>query len=132
MTAPIKPTGNRGAGYIRVSHGDTEANEFRRNQDPAAQRVMIEQWAARHGKTISRWYMDVEGRNPRDMAHKREQFQQLLKDVQAGLWDWVVVDSQDRIGDRFRNLVGRCRRPSGGGGVTGKFGRPPGQKSDGG
>jgi DNA invertase Pin-like site-specific DNA recombinase len=97
MAGPIKPTGDRGCGYIRVSHGDTDGNEFRRNQDPAAQRVMIEKWAARHGKTISRWYMDVEGRNPRDMAHKRQQFQQLLRDVQAGMWDWVVVDSQDRI-----------------------------------
>jgi DNA invertase Pin-like site-specific DNA recombinase len=97
MTGPLSPTGDRGCSYLRVSHGDTEENTFRRNQDPTAQRTMAEQWAARHGKSISRWYMDVEGRNPRDMAHKRHQFQQLLRDVQAGLWDWVVVDSQDRI-----------------------------------
>ena len=97
MSRQTKPTGERGCAYIRVSHGDTDANEFRRNQDPTAQRTMIEQWAARHSKAISRLYMDVEGRNPRDMAHKRQHFQQLLKDVEAGLWDWVVVDSQDRI-----------------------------------
>ena len=97
MAGLLKPTGSRGCAYIRVSHGDTDENTFRRNQDPTAQRSMVEQWATRHGKSISRWYMDTEGRNPRDMAHKRQHFQQLLRDVQAGLWDWVVVDSQDRI-----------------------------------
>lgn len=97
----MKPTGDRGAAYIRVSHGDTERDqrkgEDRRHQDPTAQRTMSNAWAARHGKHISGWYEDTEGRNPRDMAHKRDHFQRLLRDVAAGMWDWVVVDSQDRI-----------------------------------
>jgi hypothetical protein len=50
------------------------------------------------GVTITRWYEDVEGRNPRDMAYNRRQFQAMLADVQAGELDWLVVDSQDRFG----------------------------------
>lgn len=102
----LKPTGRRGCAYVRVSHGDTEGKEFRTNQNPEAQKTMILKWAERHQVTISRWYMDVEGRNPRDMAHKRKEFQQLLVDVQNGLWDWVVVDSQDRIDPADRDEMG--------------------------
>lgn len=97
MIMRLRPKGDRGCAYLRVSYGDTEDNGFRSHQDPAAQRTMILKWAERHGVMISRWYTDTEGRNPRDMAHKRKDFQRLIEDVQAGLWDWVAVDSQDRI-----------------------------------
>ncbi|MCO6459283.1 MAG: recombinase family protein [Pirellulaceae bacterium] len=102
----LKPTGTRGCAYVRVSHGDTEGKDFRSNQNPEAQRTMILKWAERHRVTITRWYMDVEGRNPRDMAHKRKEFQQLIEDVQNNLWDWVVVDSQDRIDPADRDELG--------------------------
>lgn len=90
-----KPTGKRGAAYVRVSHGE--------KQDPQRQRDAILAWAANRKLTITRWYEDTEGRNPRDMASRREQFQALLSDIQAGELDWVVVDSQDRWGvaDQF-------------------------------
>jgi hypothetical protein len=67
---------------------------------------MILRWAARHGKTISAWFMDVEGRNPRDMAFKRREFQRMIGQVQEGLWDWIAVDSQDRFGTANRNELG--------------------------
>lgn len=85
-----KPTGKRGAAYIRVSHGE--------KQDPERQRETIRAWAGKRKLAITRWYEDVEGRNPRDRAECREQFQQLIAEVQAGQIDWIVVDSQDRWG----------------------------------
>lgn len=84
-----KPTGKRGAAYIRVSDAD--------KQDPQSQRTMIGHWEKRKGVTVSHYYTDTEGRNPRDRPDKRAGFQRLLADVQAGKLDWVVVDSQDRI-----------------------------------
>lgn len=84
------PSGIRGAAYIRVSDGD--------KQDPERQREMIRAWVTNRGLTITRWYEDIRGRNPRDKAADREQFQLLMRDIEAGLVDWVVVDSQDRFG----------------------------------
>lgn len=85
-----KPTGKRGAAYIRVSHGE--------KQNPERQREAIRSWAEKAGVSINDWYEDIDGRNPRDLAERREQFQRMLADVKAGKWDWIVVDSQDRFG----------------------------------
>lgn len=86
-----RPKG-RGAGYIRVSDGD--------KQDPERQRQDILRWAAKLGIIIVAWYEDVEGRNCRDASESREAFQRLLKDVEAGKWDFVAVQSQDRWGTK--------------------------------
>jgi site-specific DNA recombinase len=90
-----KPVGTRGVSYLRVSDGE--------KQNPERQRESIRAWAAKRGLTITEWYEDVQGRNPRDRAEGRPQFQRLLQDVQAGRLDWVIVDSQDRFGvkDQF-------------------------------
>ena len=86
------PVGNRGAAYIRVSHGE--------KQDPERQRESIRAWTAKRGLAVSAWHEDVKGRNPRDKAEGRREFQRLIQDVQAGRVDWIVVDSQDRFGVR--------------------------------
>ncbi len=47
---------------------------------------------------IDRWFRDRDGKNPRDMPHKRVAFQQLLEAVRAGMIEKIVVDRQDRFG----------------------------------
>lgn len=78
------------AAYIRVSSD---------KQDVTRQRESIGRWAERN-EPITLWFEDSEGRNPRDMAHKRAGFQRLLKAVEAGLVSRIIVDSQDRFGTR--------------------------------
>jgi DNA invertase Pin-like site-specific DNA recombinase len=86
------PKGDRGAAYVRVSDGE--------KQDPQRQRETVKGWAQNRGLTISRFYEDIEGRNPRAKAERRAHFQRMLADVQAGKWDWIVVDSQERFGTK--------------------------------
>jgi len=78
------------AAYLRISSD---------KQDVTSQRENIERWA-RKNAPISLWFEDATGRNPRDQPHKREGFQRLLKAVETGLVDTIVVDSQDRFGVR--------------------------------
>lgn len=47
---------------------------------------------------IDRWFRDSEGKNPRDMPHKRPAFQEMLRAVEAGMIETIVVDRQDRFG----------------------------------
>jgi DNA invertase Pin-like site-specific DNA recombinase len=87
-----KPQGSKGVAYIRVSDGE--------NQKPESQREMIRRKLLSWGLTVQHWYEDIDGRNPRDCAEKRQEFQRLLSDVQAGKVDWIIVDSQDRWGTK--------------------------------
>jgi DNA invertase Pin-like site-specific DNA recombinase len=82
---------NSTAAYLRISSD---------KQDVSRQRESIERWAKRSGAAIDLWFQDSEGRNPRDMAHKRQGFQKMLRAVEAGLVSCIVVDSQDRFGTR--------------------------------
>ena len=50
------------------------------------------------GFPIVEWFRDDEGKNPRDQAERRPAFQAMLKAVEAGLVNVVVVDRQDRFG----------------------------------
>ena len=80
--------GDRGrvtAAYVRVSSD---------KQDTARQERRIQ--AA--GIPIALWFRDAEGKNPRDLPHKRPEFQCLLRAVEAGLLDKIIVDRQDRFG----------------------------------
>jgi len=83
-----KPEGKRGAVYLRVS------TDF---QESASQREQVQRWLDKH-TLAARWYVDDEGRNSRHKSEKREQFQRLMDDIALGLYDWVAVDAQDRIG----------------------------------
>jgi DNA invertase Pin-like site-specific DNA recombinase len=79
------------ATYLRVSSD---------KQDVARQRQSIKHWADTHGYQISHWFEDSEGRNPRDLAARRPQFQKLLRAVESGMVKRIIVDSQDRFGTR--------------------------------
>jgi DNA invertase Pin-like site-specific DNA recombinase len=69
-------------------------------QDSSRQRENIEAWAARNGLVISHWYEDSKGKNPRDLADKRVDFQRLMNFAEAGAIDAIIVDSLDRFGVR--------------------------------
>lgn len=76
------------AAYVRISSD---------KQDVSSQKQSIERWAKKN-QPIGLWFEDAEGKNPRDLPHKRPAFQRLLKAVEAGIVDCIVVDSQDRFG----------------------------------
>ena len=58
-------------------------------------------------ETISLWFRDEVGKNPRDLPEKREAFQQMLKAVQAGLICKIIVDRQDRFGVKNAHQWGK-------------------------
>lgn len=91
MIAKAIPSGRKIAAYLRVS-SDLQETE--------SQRQTIQQWATRHNLEILFWFEDSEGRNPRDQSAKRKRFQELLRAVEAGLVDFIIVDSQDRFGTK--------------------------------
>lgn len=84
--------------YLRVSSD---------KQDVERQRMAITEWAEKHGLKISFWFEDSDGRNPRDLADKREEFQRLLKFIEQVSVDFVVVDSLDRFGTKDAYEFGR-------------------------
>ena len=86
------------AAYLRVS-SDT--------QDVSRQRQSIQDWADRNGHVIGHWFEDSEGRNPRDKSAKRIEFQKLLKSVEAGVVEKIIVDSQDRFGTKDAYELGK-------------------------
>jgi DNA invertase Pin-like site-specific DNA recombinase len=98
---PDGPTGSRGAAYVRVSDED---------QDTARQHTSIREWAARHLLAITKQFADEGGR--RHKAESRPGFQSLLKAVESGSLDWIVVDHQDRLGFKgpfeWYHPAGRC------------------------
>ncbi|MFN6190227.1 MAG: recombinase family protein [Planctomycetia bacterium] len=75
--------------YLRVSKDTSQSDR---------QREGINEWARLNGIRIARFYCDDQGSNPRDMAEKRSDFQQMLRDVQSSLFDALVVFEQDRFG----------------------------------
>jgi DNA invertase Pin-like site-specific DNA recombinase len=78
-----------GAAYLRVSTDE---------QDTERQYAAIRSFEARHGVAIARtfWFKD-EGW-ARDQADRRPDFQRLMKLVEAGRVQWIVVDRLDRFG----------------------------------
>lgn len=78
-------------GYLRCSSD---------SQDTLRQREAI----ARSGIHIDYWLEDHESR---DLAHKRKEFQRLLKAVQAGQVDTIVVASLDRFGVKDAYEMGK-------------------------
>lgn len=90
-----KPSGGRGVAYIRVSSD---------KQDTKSQKAAIQRWLDEHGLTVERWYEDI---GSRDVAYKRADFQRLLKDVENGQIDWIIVYSKDRFGTKNSYEFGR-------------------------
>ena len=85
MVNTVKENGRATAAYVRVSSD---------KQDTTRQVKRIEV----RGVPIGFWFRDETGKNPRDLAHKRPAFQNMLKAVQAGLISRIIVDRQDRFG----------------------------------
>jgi DNA invertase Pin-like site-specific DNA recombinase len=75
--------------YVRVSSD---------KQDAERQRGTLREWATRNGLTIANWFADETGKNPRDLAWKRKDFNRLLDFVRAGGVQVVLVDALDRFG----------------------------------
>ena len=75
--------------YLRVSKDTSQTDR---------QRAGISEWAKTNEVQIARFYCDDQGSNPRDMAEKRPEFQQMLRDAQLSLFDALVVFEQDRFG----------------------------------
>lgn len=77
------------AAYVRVS---------REQQDETRQIRRIEEWAAKHNASVTYWFIDSEGKNPRDRAKDRKEFQRLYSLIETVPIDVVVVSEQDRFG----------------------------------
>ena len=85
------------AAYIRVSSD---------KQDTARQEEAVKIAARRLDLGIDVWFKDSEGRNPRDLPHKRKEFQRMMAAVEAGRLSLIIVDSQDRFGTRDAHQFG--------------------------
>jgi DNA invertase Pin-like site-specific DNA recombinase len=76
------------AAYYRCS-------DPRQEDSPERQRSQVEPYAARHGYRIVREYLD-EGISGNE-AGKRKAFLQMLRDAQAGVFEAILVDEDDRF-----------------------------------
>jgi site-specific DNA recombinase len=79
----------RAAAYYRMS-------DPRQEDSVGRQRSQVEPHARKLGVTIVREYTD-EG-IPGDQIAKRKDFQRMLRDAQAGLFDCILCDDKDRFG----------------------------------
>lgn len=99
MTTNDKPKGTRTAGYIRVSREKATGGRAEEKASPEAQKATITAWCRKMGISVPTvWYMDVEGKNSRDAWETRPDFQRMVADAEAGMWDLIIVDSQERFG----------------------------------
>lgn len=80
--------------YLRKSRADRDA-ELRGEADVLSRhRAMLEEHAARNGIKISRFYQEVVSG---DTIQDRPQMQQLLRDVESGMWNGVLVVEVERL-----------------------------------
>lgn len=86
----------RGAGYIRVS----TTEQATRGLSLEAQEAEIRRYAKERGIVLVQIYVD-RGITARKKLHRREAFAQMMRDVDAGLIDRIIVMRLDRW---FRNV----------------------------
>lgn len=86
----------RGAGYIRVS----TTEQATRGMSLETQEAEIRAYADAHGIELVNIYVD-RGITARKQLHRREAFVQMMRDVDAGLIDRIIVMRLDRW---FRNV----------------------------
>ncbi len=80
--------------YLRKSRADHDA-EMRGEADILSRhRALLEEHAGRMGIKISRYYQEVVSG---DTIQDRPQMQQLLRDVESGMWDGVLVVEVERL-----------------------------------
>ncbi len=83
--------------YVRVSDEDS---------DPERQRETVRSWAEKYSITISMWFEDTAGRNSRHKSDKRQHFQEMVKVIEAGGIDAVLIDSIERLGFKDQHEFG--------------------------
>lgn len=82
------------SGYLRKSRVDLEAEQQGMGETLARHRKALISLALRHGHVIDKWYEEIV---TGDSIAARGQMQQLLADVQAGMWDGVYVYEIERL-----------------------------------
>src|SRR5262249_49489230 len=55
----------------------------------------IDAWLTANNLSVKVWYEDS---GSRDIAFRRVEFLRMMKAVEAGQWDWIVVSHRDRFG----------------------------------
>ena len=82
-------------GFVRVSLLSSELE---------SQKETIGGFAASIGNSIRRYYEDMDRK--RSQYHESRVLQNLLRDADAGAFDWVVIDKAQRVGtDEFNELA---------------------------
>lgn len=81
-------------GYLRKSRVDLEAEQQGMGETLARHRKALVSLALRHGHVIDKWYEEIV---TGDSISARNQMQQLLADVQSGIWDGVYVYEIERL-----------------------------------
>ena len=89
----INPTGLYCA-YLRKSRRDQELEALGQGETLARHERQLNELAARLGVRIARTYREIVSG---DTIAERPQVRQLLEDVNAGLWDGVLVMDVDRL-----------------------------------
>ena len=95
MEIPKIPVTGRVVAMIRVSTN---------KQGVKSQRDVIQRWADSHKLSIARWYDEDE--RPRRRALYSTDFEFMIRDGEAGNYDWIVVDNKKRLGTRGANEFG--------------------------
>lgn len=84
----------RYCGYLRKSRKDLEAEQQGAGETLARHRRALLQLAQRNGHVIDKWYEEIVSG---DSIAERTMMQQLLNDVQSGMWDGVYVYEIERL-----------------------------------
>ena len=85
-----RPTGDRIATYERTSKEEAH---------PERQGATLDAWAAAHKLAIARRFIDQGGRrHEADNPKRRPSYAQLIKDIEAGLYDVLAVEELSRLG----------------------------------
>lgn len=81
--------------YLRKSRRDMEMEALGQGETLARHERQLTDLADRLGIRVARWYREIVSG---DTIAERPQVQQLLADVNAGLWDGVLAVDVDRFG----------------------------------
>jgi DNA invertase Pin-like site-specific DNA recombinase len=87
-----------GASYVRVSQD---------RHDVQRQRDGLDRWLKANGLTVPAQFRFEDEGFGRDIPHLRPDFQRMMKCAEAGLFQWIVADRQDRFGtkDKFQFIA---------------------------
>ncbi len=88
--------------YLRLSV-DRDGNKV----GYEVQKAAIQRWAADNGYTIGRWYQDKDI-TAADLKAHRPEYEQMLADSAAGMWDGIVVWRLDRLVRLTREFARIC------------------------